>query len=386
MFSSVLRTSALKSLEATEFGSFELTLPDGSWHRYEGRQPGADAKLTIHNWRALWNMAARGDVGFAEEYRYGNVDSPDLTALVTFSLMNEKAMNNYLHGGFLFKVMAQLGYLLQANTLHGSRRNIHAHYDLGNDFYKLWLDNSMTYSSALFQTPGEGLEQAQYNKYDRILSLLGDRPGSLLEIGCGWGGFADRALQKQDYAIKGITLSQEQHDFAQQRLNDNANIALEDYRHQTGKYDYLVSIEMFEAVGEKYWPTYFNKLGTLMHSGSKAVVQTITIDDSLFDHYRKAGDMIRSYIFPGGMLPSPGRFDLEASNAGLQITDRFAFGKDYAMTAKRWLENFEAKRKEVMALGFDEPFIRLWRLYLAACVAGFSTGRIDVMQMEMRHA
>ena len=276
-----------------------------------------------------------------------------------------------------------LSYLLRLNSVKGSKKNIHAHYDLGNDFYKLWLDPSMTYSSGIFKNSNDTLEQSQYNKYDRILDCLGEDKGSLLEVGCGWGGFAERAQTRGDFDVRGVTLSEEQHDYARDRLGAKADIVLEDYRHQNGTFDNIVSIEMFEAVGERYWPTYFNKIGSLLSKNGKAVIQTITMNDKDFPRYRQGGDFIRSYIFPGGMLPSPSRFEREVQKAGMQTGNTFYFGQDYARTLESWLHVFDQKKDEVIALGFDEGFIRLWRFYLAACIAGFRTGRTDVMQVEL---
>lgn len=385
MFISALKHSALKTLDNTRYGTIRLTFPDGSMYHRSGTEPGPAAELTLHDWRALRMIAFHGDIGFADAYRSGLCDTPDLEALVTFTLLNEAATSSYVHGTFISRLTAMLQNLTRLNTLGGSRKNIHAHYDLGNDFYKLWLDPSMTYSSALFNDK-EGITDAQHAKYDRILDKFEKQSGSVLEIGCGWGGFAERALQRGDFGVKGITLSHEQKLYADQRLGGNAAIALEDYRHQEGKYDFLVSIEMFEAVGERYWKTYFGKIKQLMREGGRTLVQTITIDHAYFARYRMAGDFIRSYIFPGGMLPSPERFTEEAAHAGLKVVDRFAFGEDYARTLRYWLGNFDEKLHDVKALGFDEPFVRLWRLYLAACAASFSVGRTSVMQMELRHA
>lgn len=386
MLQQQLKAQALKTLEAIEHGSLTLTLPDGSIHRGEGMNDGPHADLVVHDWRALTSMLFHGDIGFAESYRDGLCETPDLIALVAFTLKNEEAMNGFLHGSFWGRVIAFMGNLMRRNTLNGSRRNIHAHYDLGNAFYRLWLDPTMTYSSALFSTPEEDLVSAQHRKYDRILERTNLSTGSILEVGCGWGGFAERALEKGDYAIKGITLSTEQKAYAQKRLGSNAQIVLEDYRLQTGKYDALVSIEMFEAVGEAFWPTYFGKMASLLQAKGRAVIQTITIDEAHFDRYRKSGDFIRSFIFPGGMLPSPTRFTQEAQKAGLKLTDQLAFGQDYAETLKRWLNTFDNRRHEVIALGYDTGFIRMWRLYLAACAAAFAVGRTNVMQMELAHA
>ncbi len=376
----------LTTVEHIEYGTFSCTLPDGTKYDFAGKNDGANATLHIHDWRVIPAFAAKGDIGLAETYRDGLWSTDDLTNLLLVGVKNEQTIGHYIYGGFFSRIVAQFLYLFTRNTLKGSKRNIHAHYDLGNEFYKLWLDPSMSYSSALFKQNDESLEQAQYNKYDRMLERLGRSQGDLLEVGCGWGGLAERATTQHNFDVKGITLSTEQHAYANKRLDGNANIVLEDYRHQEGKYDSIISIEMFEAVGEKFWPTYFQKMEHLLKDTGTAVVQTITIGDSYFDKYRKSGDMIRSFIFPGGMLPSPTRFAQEAGKAGLIVTDRFAFGGDYARTLREWLATFELKLPEIRALGFDEPFIRLWRFYLAVCIAGFETGRTDVMQMELQHA
>ena len=243
----------------------------------------------------------------------------------------------------------------------------------------------MTYSSAIFADDQEDLTKAQHRKYDRIIDRLANS-GRVLEIGCGWGGFAERALEKRDYAIKGLTISDEQHAFATQRLDGKAQIALEDYRAQSGRYDHIVSIEMFEAVGEHYWPLYFRKLKSLLSGDGNALIQTITIGEDYFERYRQGADAIRTFIFPGGMLPSPKRFEEESVKAGFKLVDAFAFGQDYARTLEIWLQRFEERLAEVRALGFDEKFIRMWRFYLTSCIASFRIGRTNVMQMELQHA
>ncbi len=378
----------LKSLDRLQYGALELVTPDGQVRTFEGRSPGIRARLEMRDWRVAGNLAARGDIGFAEDYRHGLWDTSNLQNLLALGLQNDQAIRRYVFGSRFFQTLSRLSYLLRLNTLQGSKKNVHAHYDLGNDFYSLWLDPSMTYSSALYKYDGEDLMQAQYNKYDRILDCLNGTSGSLLEIGCGWGGFAERAAGRGDFDLKGITLSEEQYDYARTRLEtgSGARVALEDYRHQGGKYDHIVSIEMFEAVGERYWPTYFSKVGDLLNKNGKAVIQTITIDDARFERYRRGGDVIRSYIFPGGMLPGPSRFRREAEKAGLRVTGEYHFGKDYARTLEAWLNRFDETRGAVRDLGFDDSFIRLWRFYLAACIAGFSTGRTSVMQAEVSHA
>lgn len=386
MLNHATKDMTLRTLEGLEYGAFLLTTPEGQRYFFEGKQDGKIASLEIADWKVIRNLASKGDVGMAEDYRNGLWQSDNLLDFFEVSLRNEQALNPFIYGSPIARLMQRVGYLGKLNTLSGSKKNIHAHYDLGNDFYSLWLDPSMTYSSALFKTEGEALQQAQHNKNQRILDVLQARSGSLLEIGCGWGGFAESARNHGDFDIKGITLSHEQHAYASRRLGKNAHIALEDYRHQQGTYDYLVSIEMFEAVGERYWQTYFSQLKSLMATQGKAVVQTITIDEKYFDAYRKGGDMVRTYIFPGGMLPSPERFAAQAHKAGLRIKDRFMFGEDYATTMQHWLQNFDTKQSEVKAQGFDDGFIRLWRFYLASCAAMFRIGRTNVMQVELTHA
>jgi cyclopropane-fatty-acyl-phospholipid synthase len=375
-----------KKLDFMESGHLKIITPDGQVREFQGRKKGGQATIEFRDWSVLSNMMRKGDIGFAEDYRAGKWETDNLAGLTTLGLQNRQSMQDFVSGGRMGRVMAMLSYLLKINSIKGSKRNIHAHYDLGNDFYKLWLDPSMTYSSGIFKDSSENLTNAQYNKYDRIVDCLNTEAGSILEVGCGWGGFAERACEKGDFDIKGITLSEEQHDYACDRLGKNANIVLEDYRHQKGKFDNIVSIEMFEAVGERYWATYFSKIKELLSKNGKAVIQTITMNEQDFPQYRRGGDFIRSFIFPGGMLPSPKRFKEEASKAGLRAHNDFYFGQDYARTLELWLETFENKYDHVKALGFDDGFIRLWRFYLAGCIAGFKTERTNVMQIELSHA
>ena len=385
MIKQITSDQLFRRLDHLDSGTLKLTTPDGKTRTFEGKNPGHSACIELRDWRVIGNMIRKGDIGFAEDYRAGNWETDDLTALTTLGLVNRRALDRLVTGNNFSRTLSMLSYLLRLNSLKGSKKNIHAHYDLGNEFYKLWLDPTMTYSAAIFKG-NETLQQAQHNKYDRILECLDDQSGSLLEVGCGWGGFAERAQDIGDFGIKGVTLSEEQHAYANKRLGKKANIVLEDYRHQEGKYQNIVSIEMFEAVGERYWPTYFNKIGALLNKKGKAVIQTITMNEQDFPRYRKGGDFIRSYIFPGGMLPSPSRFRQEARQAGLKTQNEFYFGQDYARTLEHWLHEFDSKRDHVKTLGFDDGFIRLWRFYLAACIAGFKTGRTDVMQVELSHA
>ena len=386
MYKKIAADQLFKRLDTLESGKLTVVTPDGQSRTFAGKQDGDCAKLELKDWRVIQNMISKGDIGFAEDYRAGHWDTDNLVGLTTLGLVNRTALDKVIVGSQFSRALSMLSYLLRLNTIKGSRKNIHAHYDLGNDFYQLWLDPSMTYSAGIYHTPGESLEGAQYNKYDRILERLDTDKGSILEVGCGWGGFAQRAVTQGNFDLKGITLSTQQHDYATQRLDGAADIALEDYRHQSGTFDRIVSIEMFEAVGEKYWSTYFEKIAAMLKTNGKAVIQTITMNDRDFPRYRKGGDFIRSYIFPGGMLPSHARFKEEATKAGLRCYNEFFFGQDYARTLQEWLNAFDSKRDQVLAMGFDDGFIRLWRFYLAGCIAGFRAERTNVMQVELSHA
>jgi len=368
------------------FGTLQLTLPDGSVRSFGG-EPGPSASLEIRCWGVMRNLAVGGDVAFAEDYRSGKWDSPDISAVVLWSLRNEDRIGPLVHGGRMRRWLSRLLYAFRRNTRGGSSRNIRSHYDLGNDFYELWLDPSMTYSSAIFRDGSEGLADGQRNKHDRILGLLGDSGQDLLEIGCGWGGFAERAVREGGHRVTGVTISPAQHAYAARRLEGEraAKIRLQDYRDVPGRYSSVVSIEMFEAVGERYWGTFFSKLGSALASGGKAVIQTIVMDDAHYDRYRKGGDAIRSLIFPGGMLPSDSAFRCEAARAGLETVGSHAFGADYAKTLRLWLERFEARRDDLLARGYDERLLRLWRYYLSCCIGAFAAGRTDVVQFELAH-
>lgn len=385
MIQKIAADHLFKQLDRLEYGSITLTLPNGTIKSFEGKIAGPRASIILHDWQVISNLIFKGDVGFGEDYFEGRWDTDDLPTLLDFALRNKRAFDKFVLGNNLFRTLSRMKYLFRRNTTRGSKTNIHKHYDLGNDFYRLWLDPTMTYSSALFNNKNETLSQAQNNKYARITDHLPSQSGELLEIGCGWGGFAKHALKQGDFKIKGITLSNQQHSQASEQLKGSATIALEDYRHQTGKYDHIVSIEMFEAVGEQYWDTYFKKLKSLLKESGKAVIQTITINEQDFPRYRQGGDFIRSYIFPGGMLPSFSMFKQSAKQAGLEAHSEFYFGQDYAKTLRAWLNNFNNKQNELIQLGFDDKFIRLWRFYLASCIAGFNTQCTDVVQVELNH-
>jgi cyclopropane-fatty-acyl-phospholipid synthase len=384
MIDRTLTQRFVQQLSAIVYGDLSVTTPDGRLYEFQGQHPGPSADLRLHDWRAVGAFARKGDVGLAETYRDGWWETSNLTQLMHHGLQNEMILNKYIQGGALAKWLARIFYSFNRNSLKGSKKNIEAHYDLGNSFYRLWLDGTMTYSSGLYHKASDTLTDAQLNKYDRILQHLPES-GKLLEIGCGWGGFAQRALAHRDYQILGLTLSHEQRHFAQQRLARRADIQLQDYRDVQGTYDSIVSIEMFEAVGEAYWPVYFNQLKALLARKGRAMIQTITIADQHYEQYRKGSDAIRTFIFPGGALPSSTVFFQMAQRHGLRVNDHFLFGAHYAKTLETWRDTFTHKVDQVKSLGFDDKFIRLWQFYFASCIAGFASQRINVMQVELQH-
>ena len=369
-------------LEKTS-GQLLLTLPSGYSQHFRG-SPGGHAEVTINSLRALARLVTGGINGWSEGYIAGEWDSPDLTALVRWALQNETILEGMASAGFITRTLHTLYHRRNHNSRSGSKKNISAHYDLGNDFYNLWLDPTMTYSAAWFDSPEQPLEAAQRNKYQRILELLEPAEGDhLVEIGCGWGGFAEQALQHQSLRVHGITLSEEQLNWSRQRLNEagldkRSNISLTDYRDLLNRYDGVVSIEMFEAVGEAYWDTYFETLKRSLKTGGKAVLQVISIEDERFEQYRKQADFIQRYIFPGGMLPSVAKLEQKFAEHGFELQQKLMFGKDYAHTLRYWRKLFEAQTDKLDELGYDERFRRLWRYYLCYCEGGFDEGSIDV--------
>lgn len=383
-------TLFLRLLERLQTGSLRLTLPDGEVLDFDADARGPQAQLQLRDWRAVGKILSGGDIGVAEAYRDGWIDSPDMLQVLLLALANEQALDRAMHGSFGGTLLYRVRHWLNRNTRRNSRRNIHAHYDIGNDFYRLWLDSGMTYSSAVFTSPAQSLEDAQTEKYDRLLQAVGAKPGDhILEIGCGWGAFAEYAAQRYGCRVTGVSLSQEQLNWARNRVRGTAiesqvEFLFRDYRDLDGRYDAIVSVEMLEAVGEAWWPTYFSGLRRLLKPGCRAAVQTITIADSRFDAYRRKTDFIQQYIFPGGMLPSPQRLTAEIGRAGLVEENRFFFGHDYAETLKRWRHAFDARLPAIRDQGFDEAFIRLWRFYYWYCEAGFLTGRTSVCQFTVR--
>ena len=374
-------------------GRLTVTLPDGSAHHLEGREPGRTAVLAISDWRCVRRTIAGGDIGFAEGYMAGEWDSPHLPALLEAFADNYDRLSRLVDGNPALNALNRVAHGLNRNSRRGSRRNIHAHYDLGNAFYAGWLDASMTYSAARFSAPDQSLEQAQRSKYARLAEIMDLRAGqSVLEIGCGWGGFAEFAACEVGARVTAITISREQHDYARRRiheagLNDRVDIRLVDYRDVEGRFDRVASIEMFEAVGEAYWPGYFATLRRVLKPDGRAGLQIITIRDDLFDGYRRRPDFIQKYVFPGGMLPSEPRLGPVIAAAGLDWTLTERFGADYATTLEHWGRRFEAAWDGIAASGrFDPRFRRLWRFYLAYCEAGFRSGRTDVIQIGLSAA
>jgi len=370
-------------------GELTLVLPDGERHRFRGRAAGPQAELRVRRARTLRRLLTGGLIGLMEAYLDGDWDSPDLATFLELGARNEAHFGEILEGSSWGRWLHRLGHLRRANSRRGSRRNIAAHYDLGNDFYRLWLDPEMTYSGALFADQEESLEAAQRRKYDRLLDSLALGPDDhLLEVGCGWGGFAVYAAQRTGCRVTGITLSREQLGQARERaaragVSERVRFRLQDYRDVAERYDAVASIEMFEAVGEAYWPAFFSSLKASLEPGGRAALQVITIDEGVFESYRRGADFIQRYVFPGGMLPSPSAFAEAAETAGLGIEARSFHGASYERTLADWSARFERAQAQVRGLGFDERFVRLWRAYLAYCRAGFRTGRIDLMHARL---
>jgi cyclopropane-fatty-acyl-phospholipid synthase len=388
----IFRTAVRLAAETWLFGGITFVLPSGREIPIRGAQPGPQARVIINDYRFMGRVMAAGDIGFAEGYMDGEWDTPDLTAVLESASLNFDRIGQLQAGNPLMRMFNFFAHLLNRNSRKGSQRNIHAHYDLGNAFYERWLDPTMTYSAARFETPDQCLSAAQQHKYATLAKQMGLGPDQhVLEIGCGWGGFAEFAARDVGARVTGITISREQHDFAKKRLfeqglADKADIRLIDYRDVEGRFDRIASIEMFEAVGEAYWPTYFGKLHDLMSPGGRAALQIITIRDELFDDYRSRADFIQKYVFPGGMLGSERRLREETDRAGLEWRDVARFGQDYAETLGQWGVRFQAAWSEIRELGFDERFRRLWQFYLSYCEAGFRSGRTNVIQLGLARA
>ena len=371
-------------LSGTEKGRLTLRFPSGMQQTFHGNADGPVALLQINDPRVYTRLFRSGDMGLAEGYMAGEWDTPDLAAVLAFGMANEAALGGALEKSWLMRALDRVRHAGRANTRRGSRRNIAQHYDLGNNFYRPWLDPSMTYSSALFHNLKEPTETAQRRKYLRLAEMAGLEPGDrVLEIGCGWGGFAEIAAQEFGCEVVGLTLSREQAAYARRRMTrqglaDKVEIRLQDYRDVTETFDKVVSIEMFEAVGEKYWPAFFATLDRCLAPGGRAALQIITIDDARFESYRRDPDFIQRYIFPGGMLPSPSAFEAAVTDGGFALREALFFGKSYAETLRRWDTAFASAWPALSKLGFDERFRRMWHYYLRYCEAGFDHGAIDV--------
>ena len=387
--SSVRRVLSL--LGRLKVGTLELSTPEGAVLRYGSGQAPV-SRITIKNWDALSNTLKSGDIGFAEAYMADLWRSDDLAGLLRLFIANRKAIEDVIYGHWLGRLSYRIKHLLNRNTRKNSKKNIHAHYDLGNSFYEIWLDASMNYSSALFEgNHNKPLQDAQLSKVARALRMVDINPGArLLEIGCGWGALAQMASETFGAKVTGVTLSVEQLEFAQKRMKtcgqeNSTDLRLEDYRDiKDAPFDAICSIEMFEAVGHEYWDSYFESISKLLKPGARACIQSIVIDESLFERYLHSTDFIQQYIFPGGCLPSASEFRKRAAQAGLEVVDELCFGPDYAETLRRWRSDFMRRVNEILSIGFDDRFVKLWEFYLAYCEAAFDESNIDVIQFTLR--
>ena len=379
----------LEQLNRLEFGELVVEMPGKQELKYIGNLPGPAARIEVKSKRLFSRLVFRGEIGFAEAYLDGDWDTPDLQNLMDLVLANSARLRGALNHTKIVGAFEKIQHWFRSNSKRQARKNISYHYDLGNAFYSLWLDETMTYSSGLFDTQGMSLADSQARKYEAIAEGIGVTENShVLEVGCGWGGFAEHIAKTRGAKVTGLTISQEQHDFAKQRifeagLAEKVEIVLCDYRDESRKFDGIASIEMFEAVGEKHWPTYFNTIRNRLNPGAKATIQTITVADDRFDNYRNHVDFIQKYIFPGGMLPSPSAFQAQAEVAGLRVEDSLAFGQGYSKTLRLWSERFNASWPTIHKMDFDDRFRRMWNYYLAACAASFRYETTDVMQFTM---
>lgn len=370
-------------------GRLDLVLADGRRFRVEGAEPGPVAEVHVHDDDVFARLLREGDMGFCDAYLDGGWSTPDLQALMDLLSDGNDGVYDGYPGARLAQLLERARHWLRGNSRRQARRNIAHHYDLGNDFYRLWLDETMTYSSALFRTGQEPLERAQEAKYAALIDRMNVAPGDhVLEIGCGWGGFAEYAARERGLRVTGVTISREQYDHASARiraagLEDRVELRLQDYRDTRGQYDAIASIEMFEAVGEAYWPVYFEMLRERLNPGASAVLQIITIAERRRAAYRRGVDFIQKYIFPGGMLPSPEDLRREVARAGLGWAGTHEFGESYSQTLRRWHCSFNDSWSEIARLGFDDRFRRMWNFYLTSCAAAFHAGNCDVTQIAV---
>ena len=379
----------LDAFSKVEFGEIQITTPENMVLHYSGSLPGPKVVMTLKDWSVLSDVLNKSDIGLAEAFMDNKLDIDSVSNLIEFAILNEQSLTKAFKGNLAKIIYYRLKHEARENSIFGSKKNIKEHYDLGNSFYTLWLDSTMTYSSALFLNPQESLESAQLNKYQSMLDLIAPEPGAhILEVGCGWGGFMEFA-GKKGYKVTGITISDEQFKFAQERmikngLTENCEVRLCDYRALEGKFDYAVSIEMIEAVGEKYWDSYFELFKKVIKPGGRVAIQAILMNDDNFDSYRKGTDFIQQYVFPGGMLLSPKTLKRLTEKQGYQYLDDKFFGVDYAKTLNIWNTSFNQKLTEVRNIGFDDRFIRLWNFYLGYCEGAFLSKRIDLIQFSMK--
>lgn len=391
-FGSHLLTMAYASAEKIHYGELTIIPPDGPSRTFKGMADGPSAVLRLNTLRAIRRLVTGGSLGFGEAYLDGDWDSSDLSKLLELLVLNDRVYESHFDGHRLSRWIARLRHTFRPNSRRGSRRNILAHYDLGNQFYQCWLDPTMTYSSARFTRSDISLEDAQKQKYISLAEKLSLQPDHhLLEVGCGWGGFAEFAAREVSAKVTAITISDEQHAFASERiqaagLNEKVEIRLQDYRDVAGRFDRIASIEMFEAVGESYWPTYFDKLATVVQPGGVIGLQIITIADRYYEAYRNGADFIQRHVFPGGMLPSPKALQRQFERVGLEKLSETTFGLDYARTLATWNQRFQTAWPDLQTMGFDQRFRRLWEYYLAYCQAGFKAGWTDVCQLALRRA
>lgn len=372
-----------KLFENANIGRLTIYTPNDQEVNFFGSELGPIGELKIYDWKIMDMVAKRGDIGLGEAYHMGLWDSSNIADFLTYCSVNISKIGNSGNGNLYNRIVFYLyNQFVRLNTKYGSKKNILAHYDIGNDFYSLWLDPTMTYSSAIRNNNESDLEQSQINKYNRIINNLGLADKKVLEIGCGWGGFAEQAA-KVGARLTGITISDKQYDFAKKRVEGSANILKQDYRDVHDTFDRVVSIEMFEAVGEKYWPTYFSQIKKSLVNGGRAIIQTITIQDEAFSQYRKNSDYIRHHVFPGGMLPSKTVFCNEARKANLDVGEIFDFGNDYAWTLAQWQKKFNLHKEQLISMNYPEAFLRAWEFYFSLSIAGFKSGRTNVMQVEL---
>ena len=378
-------------LQALEVGQLDITLSDGRVFRVVGREPGPAADLIIHNDDSFTRLIREGDLGFSDAYLEGWWSTSDLQDFMDLVHLGYEPVYDGFPGSALIRAYEQFRFWLQRNHRTQARANISYHYDLGNDFYALWLDDTMTYSSAIFETGQESLEAAQTAKYASMVDQMGVKPGDhVLEVGCGWGGFAEYAARERGLRVTGLTISEEQLKFARERiekagLSGQVELRMQDYRDCKGEFDGIASIEMFEAVGEKYWPAYFKMIRDRLRPGARATLQIITVGDHRWEVYKRGVDFIQKHIFPGGMLPAPKILREQVENAGLQIVKSLEFGDSYDQTLRRWHHTFNDRWDEVAAMGFDDRFRKMWNFYLTSCASAFRAGTCDVTQVTISH-